>query len=422
MYYCKLSLIVFVSLLEINSLSQNGWVIQESGVNSSLKKIQMINFNTGYSCGSSGYILKTTNSGANWVAQVTGTNYNFESLTFINENTGWAISQLSNYTIYKTSNGGQNWNLVFTTTDRLTRLHFFDANTGLALGGWSSGYIYRTTNSGINWFSISNSVNGEIVNVSFINTQTGWIVTDNGRLYKTVNGGENWTQQYLLTGGQLNTVYFINSETGWLGGSLNSEGIIQKSTNGGSNWSTQFNNNSVNRIYSLNFKDSLRGGAVGGPTFTNNYVTITTNGGLNWLQYSMPSTTYLYFIQFVDNNTGWMVGYAAGTGRIWKTTNGGLTSFSNIGSESPNTYSLSQNYPNPFNPITKFKFDLPRRGHVKLNIYDLSGKEIQNVIDGDLNPGTYEFDFDGRDLASGVYFYKLETQEFRDTKKMIVLK
>jgi hypothetical protein len=103
----------------------------------------------------------------------------------------------------------------------------------------------------------------------------------------------------------------------------------------------------------------------------------------------------------------------------------------NISSEVPKDFSLSQNYPNPFNPTTKIKFAIPYKtvGHpeysglsVSLKIFDILGKEIATLVNEKLNPGTYEVTFDGSNFASGIYFYRLTTDDFIDTKKLVLMK
>jgi hypothetical protein len=93
-----------------------------------------------------------------------------------------------------------------------------------------------------------------------------------------------------------------------------------------------------------------------------------------------------------------------------------------ISTEIPKNYSLLQNYPNPFNPNTKIKFQIARSGIVKIVVYDIQGREIEILVDKELRQGTYEADFDGIKQASGVYFYKLITENFADTKKMMIVK
>jgi len=88
----------------------------------------------------------------------------------------------------------------------------------------------------------------------------------------------------------------------------------------------------------------------------------------------------------------------------------------------PSSFFLSQNYPNPFNPITTIKYNLPNSSKVKLIIYDVLGCMIKYLVDEDQQKGSYEIEFDGSDLPSGIYFYKLHSPEFSQTKKMILMK
>lgn len=93
-----------------------------------------------------------------------------------------------------------------------------------------------------------------------------------------------------------------------------------------------------------------------------------------------------------------------------------------ISSIIPEKYILHQNFPNPFNPSTKIRFELPKSSYVKLLIYDILGCEITKLVNEKLVAGCYETEWDGNRFASGVYFYKLVTKEFSETKRMILLK
>ena len=99
-----------------------------------------------------------------------------------------------------------------------------------------------------------------------------------------------------------------------------------------------------------------------------------------------------------------------------------LLSVVNYNSEIPDSYSLSQNYPNPFNPATKIKFALPTSGFTSLKVYDISGKEISNLLNSNIQAGTYEVLFDASNFSSGAYFYKLESNGYIETKKMFLIK
>ncbi|MCX6162543.1 MAG: T9SS type A sorting domain-containing protein, partial [Ignavibacteriae bacterium] len=84
--------------------------------------------------------------------------------------------------------------------------------------------------------------------------------------------------------------------------------------------------------------------------------------------------------------------------------------------------SLSQNYPNPFNPTTNIRYALPRAGEVKLTVFNTLGKEVETLVNEHQSAGTYEVSFDASQYPSGVYFYRLTTDNFSDTKRMLLVK
>ncbi|MDD5362734.1 MAG: T9SS type A sorting domain-containing protein [Ignavibacteria bacterium] len=93
-----------------------------------------------------------------------------------------------------------------------------------------------------------------------------------------------------------------------------------------------------------------------------------------------------------------------------------------ISSVVPSKFELSQNYPNPFNPSTKINFSIPKAGIVSLKVFDVTGREVANLLNEKLSTGTYEYTFDASKLNSGVYFYKLSGETFSETKKMLLVK
>ena len=99
-----------------------------------------------------------------------------------------------------------------------------------------------------------------------------------------------------------------------------------------------------------------------------------------------------------------------------------LTGVNTINTKIPATYNLSQNYPNPFNPVTKINFELPKSGFVTLKLYSILGEEVKTIVNQEMNAGTYSVNFDGSALSSGTYFYKLESNGFAVTKKMLLVK
>lgn len=106
------------------------------------------------------------------------------------------------------------------------------------------------------------------------------------------------------------------------------------------------------------------------------------------------------------------------TGTINATPNG----IKPIGISVPANYNLQQNFPNPFNPTTNIRFDLPRETRVNLVVYDVQGRQVAELINGQLNAGSYNFDWDASAFPSGVYFYSLTADNFRAVKKMALVK
>lgn len=88
----------------------------------------------------------------------------------------------------------------------------------------------------------------------------------------------------------------------------------------------------------------------------------------------------------------------------------------------PNSFNLNQNYPNPFNPTTKIRFEIPERSFILLKVYDVLGNEVGTLVDKELSSGEYNMDFDATGLSSGIYFYSLISENFTETKKMILLR
>ncbi len=91
-------------------------------------------------------------------------------------------------------------------------------------------------------------------------------------------------------------------------------------------------------------------------------------------------------------------------------------------SEIPNNYELSQNFPNPFNPTTKINYNLKAQTHVKITVFDAMGRLISSLNEGVQEPGSHFITFNGATLSTGVYYYRLETAFFTDTKKMLLIK
>jgi thiol-disulfide isomerase/thioredoxin len=165
---------------------------------------------------------------------------------------------------------------------------------------------------------------------------------------------------------------------------------------------------------------------VGGNTFYDSSSTITVSTTPYSVQYN--GRTY-YFNRWMGAGAGSYTGYNPSFQlsmnnpinqiAFYDTINTGITK---LGSEIPSKYELYQNYPNPFNPTTNIKFDITRNGIVKLEVYDITGRVMNTLVNGKLEAGKYAYTMNSSNMPSGVYFYKLETENYLMTRRMILLK
>jgi hypothetical protein len=169
-------------------------------------------------------------------------------------------------------------------------------------------------------------------------------------------------------------------------------------------------------------------------------VEVSSNGGTSWVQITSYSgnlntmtkveadvTNYkssnfkIRFRLISDRSTvadGWYVDDIKITGKTSGTQITNITGNNNL----PGNYSLLQNYPNPFNPVTTIKFDLPTDNFVTLKIYDMLGREVATLVDNKLSAGTHSLNWNASQFSSGIYFYRLTAGDFKDVKRMILIK
>jgi len=332
--------------------------------------------------GNIGTIVRSQDRGETWsgITPVTAQNLNFVCFGFGGNH--FAVGD--NGTILKSSNLGQNWSAISSTTTRTLNVVSSHSNSiEFVVAAGEKGTILRSTNFGLNWTNVSltdTSVNFYGINPAAIGISDitpFYLCGSQGRIYKSTNFGATWVLKNSGTTNTLRSIYFSTDDSGAVTGD---NGTVRMTTNGGDTWfiDPYFNSatGSITSIFQM-------------PRSSKTFTAISNNNTL--LVASEDSVTVIIGIQ-------------------------------NINTEIPKTFSLSQNYPNPFNPNTSFDLQLSKSGFVKLEIYDITGKAVETLISQDLKAGTYKIDWNGSKYSSGVYFYKVITNEIVETKKMVLVK
>lgn len=377
-------------------------------------EIFYLNSNTGWyvSVSLKDTIFKTGNSGITWTGYTTVDTNRLTALCFTDQNTGWAVGRRGK--IVKSTTGGVSWFLQNSgVLTGLTSVSFFNSNTGIAVGSSDAGrVILQTTNSGSTWTQIFTQGTGKLYAVKMISNLIAYAAGDSGKILYTSNSGVNWAEQTTNVITPLRDITFKSASYGY---AVGFNGVILSTSNGGTNWVNR-SFNSIN-FYSVDF-GSNDTGYIGGQ-FGRIYK--TTNKGVNWILQPTPVDTSKKITEIfcINNQNAWAHAYGD---ILLYTTTGGLNGLSNLSNEIPSQYYLAQNYPNPFNPNTKIQFSVPKSSFTKLTIYDVTGRVMTILVNEELKPGKYEVDWDASHRASGVYYYKLETESYAETKKMVLLK
>jgi hypothetical protein len=354
-----------------------------------------------------------------------------------------------------TTNSGTNWSGIINVNNSFGSNRSYGpavntSPTGTVYVAWASSipnspftedYIgfAKSTNGGVNWIVNENAIDCNGIRTTQLSP---WFIRANS--FPAIDVDK--------TGGARNGwIYIAVTDKNFAPAGSDPDIVIHRSTDGGNTWSSgvRVNQDPINNGRNQ-FFPALRVDENGGVNIiyydsrnsvdsADVYLSRSIDGGSTWNDFRISDRRFMptSVSGAGGGNMGDNLGMTSGNGKlypVWMANYTGIfqvwsaivdyttIGIQQIGTEIPKKFNLSQNYPNPFNPGTKVIFQMPNNGFVELKIYDALGSEVSTLVNQQLNAGIYEVNWDASASPSGVYFYRLVTDGYSETKKMVLTK
>lgn len=380
-------------------------------------------------------VYRTTNGGVNFV-NITGniTGPELYAGCMINATTFLVGDGAGNAKIWRTTDAGTTWTTVLTTGGTGG---FFNGIVKSSIGGnfivaqsdAPSGTLtsYTSTDGGVTWVTVPQPgvgfTIGSLPAVYCIDNQFyGNGASTAPRLAWTSNGGTTWTGTAIgLAGTFLSGLAFNDNKLNGIAMTSGSYPNASRTTNGPAGpWTTVSVGTGTSALNVMRWVPGTNICYLGTSNPSPNAIKQTTDNGATWSSMTTGGLTGVTEIS-CQNNSGTINAFAVcGDGSVLKLSTPVAIDPSNT--TLPSTFALEQNYPNPFNPSTTIKYSVPVAGNVSVKIYNSLGAEILTVVNKNHTAGNYVEVVDLSRFTSGVYFYTLTSGDFKETKKMMLIK
>lgn len=311
--------------------------------------------------------------------------------------------------IYRSTNNGDNWEFV---SNNVIERYNFKAITDSILIDAAYPNLRISTNSGSFWESTSISSDPWASSILFYDNKifTHGFMNFQSKIFYTENLGQSFFETETPSDVSRKNGFSIssNGEMFFLNRQGNQSPGIYMNTFPPSNWIQKYSG--IGNCIYISTNNFIYSGTVGG-------VILSTDNGNNWVFIFTENSSRAFAHDLkIDDNILFIATNSYGLYELQIPTN--IVEENNL----LPSYQLYQNYPNPYNPTTKIKFSIPKSNIVQIKIYDILGNEIQTLLNKHYQVGTYEVDFNANNLPSGVYFYRMISGNYSETKKMILLR
>jgi hypothetical protein len=354
----------------------------------------------------SNYIYAGSSNHGLYLSSDNGTNWSPAGVNYFNIT--YAITEFGGYLyaacelgVWRTSNNEAYWSV--TSLNNTTMYSLASNQSRVFAGSHNSGLFYSSGGTG--WFISSlntQSVKAIAVNGNFLLAGCG----NAAGVFLSTNNGANWISTSLNN----KSVYSLS-----LNGNVAFAGTgsgVYYSTDSGYTWTQSSLNNEL--VYSLaaNGNNVFAGTELHG-------IYVSGNNGVSWIQRNEGlGNLTIHSLRIINN----FIFAGASINGVYRRQLDEIVGLPSISNQTPNEFSLSQNYPNPFNPSTTIRFSVAKQENVKLTVSNELGQIVATLVNKNFNTGNYEVKWDASNQSSGVYFYKISTPSFSETKKMLLIK
>jgi hypothetical protein len=375
-----------------------------------------------------GSIYKSTDNGSNWYESKhsNGGTGGFQTIAF---GSSMVYIAGSYDWFYYSTNDGSSW-ISEGSSSGLTNapLSLAVNSLGYIFAGTSSGGVFKSTNGGVNWTAVNTGLTDLHINTIAINSSgVIYVGTHNSGIFTSIDNGAHWISDNSgLTNTDIRSIAFDHFGYVYAG--------AYKGDGTGGLWQSPALLPVELTTFIVYEKENAAVLQWNTATEVNNYGFEIERRVVNGEQQTMNSWVNIGFIKGAGtSNTPKAYSYSDAIGfsgryvyRLKQVDNDGSYKYSNEAEVTiavPKVFALSQNYPNPFNPSTTIEFTLAEDSHISLKVFDMMGREVATLINQDLRAGEpHSVIFNASRLASGMYFYRLETEKSSLVKKLMLLK